>query len=262
MTGHHNADSWRAHVDRRLDEIRAALLDLIDAGVPDAPAQARPPSKREQAATDRADGDFRPSVRTVSARTAGDITYGDPTGGDVLAWEAEVQDATTRLYAAVTVAHEVADGLGLTPTDEHGRTIAAPVEPPTRRTLTDRLIVDASPRDCRRAAIAGVTYVGAVADQVADRMVAAEGDVAEAVDSRARWLEAAVGQLAFRLAPPPPLPALAAVTAEETRPCQCDRDDICPHEPGECGNDVKVATRALACGTCRNRATAARKAAS
>jgi hypothetical protein len=245
------ADTWRAHLDDRLDTITAAMLDLIDVGVPSAPAAARHPSRRERVATDRADGDFRPTVRASSSRSV----YGDPTGGDVLSWEAEVQDATTRLYGAVTVAQEVADGLSLTPTGEGGRRLVAPVEPPTRTTLAGNHVVDVSPAGCRSASLAAVAYVGAVADQLAGRMAEAPVDSADGVASRAHWLEAAVGQLAFRLAPPPP--RMEPADSPRKRPCSCDWSE-CPHGPGRCVNETPDRT----CSTCRHRKTAARKAAS
>lgn len=192
-----HADSWRSTLDRDLQTVRAADLDLIDCGLTGIAVTPRPPSQREARATDRADGNFQPTPVGAS-RPSG--VYSDPTGRQVVAWEREVQDAVTRLFEVVVAAVEVAGGLGLTPVDEDGDELDPPAEPPTRVTSAGRMVIDAGPGVCRASTIAGVGYVAAVADRLADRMrAAADREVADALLERSAWVGHVVSRRARRL---------------------------------------------------------------
>lgn len=294
MTERDNAVTWRAHVGARLDEIRAAVLDLIDCGytrpLPARCSDCRPgrrcsrfpacseASERDKAATDTSDGRFSPTPGGGPRGSSDD--HSDATVGNILAWEGQVQAATTAVYQLVGAVVEVAEQLRLQPIDEQGRRLTVPPAPPTRiegvaildeqgrPTVVGRTVVDVPAvvswdrrgkrtLDCRRATIAALTYVGAVADQVADRMTSPQLEQAEATADRAWPLAADVARLARRLNPPPPPPPDERRAGRPVRRCACVFAE-CPHERGGCPNVGPDRT----CSTCRHRATAARKAAS
>lgn len=255
-----HADAWRLRVSCHLDDVRAGLLDLIDIGIHDHLPARRQPTRREIDATDRPDGNFHPTLKSAG-RTSGEPS--DPTGAATLAWEAAVQSATTRLYGVVAAAvTDVTAALGLTPRGPNGRHLDAPPEPPVRRTLSGAAIVDVSAvtapdshaPSCRRAILAGVDYLQAVINGVADRIRNADDpDVADAVDIRAGELEHAVASLARHVAPDRPHPRAGA------RPTTCACRTLCPdcdeqvcrdHHSGGCMENTDGRTD---CSRCRTR---------
>lgn len=270
-----HADAWRAHTLRLATDVQTAILDQIDCGASDDAVTPRCqrcrttrrrcarwprcswPTQAEQRATERADGNYEPTPAGTSRRAG----VSDPTIAATLAWERDVQHATTLLYAAVTAAVDIADSLALVPIDEHGRTLRPPREPATRRTLSGRPIIDIDPPACRTAALDGLNYVRAVTDQLADRLHRADADAADGTQDRAHTLTIALVHAARTLgATTPPAEPDEPLPEPTTGPCACDHTE-CPHAPGSCPKTVVVGKEAT-CGTCRHRKAATRRHAS
>lgn len=168
-----DVDHWHTTTHRHLGLACAAVLDLIDCGTPTRTVSSRKPSDRDLEATHRASdpsGLFQPTLKTQGRRSPGQRS--DPTGRQVVAWEAEVQAAVLALYGVVSAVDDIAGHLAppLAPHDEHGDPIDAPREPATKVNGSGRLVVTEHPRLCRLATLDAVTWLGAVVDQVADRL--------------------------------------------------------------------------------------------
>lgn len=276
MTRHvQQTDSWRAGVHGELETVQAAILDLIDVGPDPEPAgircpdcrtvesgrcsrfpSCRWPAKHIRAAMDR-NLEHDPPVH---GRGAG--VYTDPTLGVVQAWEAEVQQATHLLFEVVSAAITVASAPGIVPVDEHGRPLDPPDEPGMveepvgsgKWRLRAPVAVTVDPADhrtwrsdCRRAVVAGVAYVGAVVDAVAEVMWVRDderygSDERDRARAHAGWLALSVGRLVRRLDREP-------VELSDDRVCVC-KGEACPHGPGGCTN---VSDRHLECRSCRRR---------
>ena len=266
MTTRNHIDTWRTHLGRALEDAAVAVLDVIDLGIARHPTplvcdctpddrcdefpkcRLAPPGLRH--ALDRPDGNFDPTTKSLSRR--GDVS--NPTAAATLAWESDVQQATTRILEAVDTAWETAVVLGLVPTDEHGRPIAPPA-PPMRTTTTLRRIVNTAPsatrsnldQSCRTVTLQAASYIAAVADQIADRWQHAvdtsrpghEDPMADNLEHRANQLLAVVTRTA------PPLP-----TTNDARGCDCT-SPVCDHPAGGCGNTYR--SRHLRCRGCRGR---------
>lgn len=281
MTQAQDARSWRDHLLGgrtnlgELDRIRTALLDLIDIG-PDEPLpEPSCPDCRREGICDDFPKCRHADVRTQDATAVGEgpdnmfsptpkgmprTGTSDPTVRRVIAREAQIQSAVTEFWSVVRVASEAVDEFDLNPTDEHGRTLREPPEPYTER--TGPLVLDEDGRltpsgkvkvaeglvRCRRAVLAGHAWLSSVVACLSDRWQDANEDRAALMRIKALWLSSSAGALLRRLEPPKPRQPAPV----ETRPCECDQD-VCPHRPGGCGNEIPVTKKKRTCGTCRNR---------
>jgi hypothetical protein len=226
-------DAWTATMTRRLESIRAAMLDVIDMGIDETTLPtSRDPSRKEQDATDRRDGRFvpTPSGAAGATRQAG---VSRPTENRVLAQEGAVQALTTHLYElCAQVEHSLVGEFGLE-LDE--------IEPPTIREdeatylRPSRTVVDLDVRACRRWTLDATFWLENVAGELAGVWLAAEGDQADRVRGHATWFGTAVGALSRRLTP-------------KARECACG-----------CGEPAPVGGGATRSG-CRVRAHRAKKA--
>lgn len=100
--------------------------------------EPRKPSRRDRAATDRADGRYEPTPPSP-----GGTSTSSTVESTIIGWERDVQHATTRLASLVSATVHLAP-------HRHGQPVTPPSEPPTRITTTGRVVIDTDPSGCRR----------------------------------------------------------------------------------------------------------------
>ena len=165
--------TWASHVHADLEQLRAAVLDLIDCGPhpDDHDPVLRRPDKELQAAMRRGadrDADYArpPSTRT---HTPGRIT--DTTGDHILRWETAVAAATADILTITDAAWHAITMVDVVHQhdvhDEDGNPLRPPPLPniedldrPTPKVLDD-------PATCRRHALTHLHWAAAVTDGLA-----------------------------------------------------------------------------------------------
>lgn len=165
------ADAWTATVQRRLDAIQTAVLDVIDCGTEVAYPESRKPTRREQLSQDRVDGHFHPTPIGQSRRTG--------TSNTVLAavarWETDVERVVTEVVGTVGEVASVLSSLGIEVRDEQGREWTPPKEPPTRKTSTGRVVACVDPAAARRLTVESVGWLKSACDALVDRARLSDG---------------------------------------------------------------------------------------
>lgn len=170
-----NPDDFLETATDCVDELAASILNLVNVGVPTVDPPARRPSRREQAATDRADGRFWPTPVSPHVHTG----TGDPTAAAVEQWERAVQHAVTGLASVMS---------------GWAHLVALPSEPPTVVDGHGRTVIAVDPGSCRRWTVQAHGSLRELAAVLAERLRTwhdegrAAGDAATLLDDLRREL--------------------------------------------------------------------------
>lgn len=230
--------TWRAHIDRHLDNLQAGLLDLIDCGLPDdTHTRLRHPSDDEITSTRR--GQDRDADYATPIGHSRSNTIPNPVLSETLRWYHTVVDALADLDQLIDAwaphARTVADRGGTTVGHATPRPLPHTVHDPDRPPSPT-----INPKHARRATLARLRWLAAAADAIADYWTSPAGahvhDISDVLD---HWAERAhtLEHLTHRTA------------RRHGRPDV--RDRRCSNPRGKTNHPLGNDSRGDLCGACR-----------